>query len=114
MVLAGQAIKRERLLDVLLDPGAELGIGRLPLGEPGRQIAPGFGEITAVVQPAQLAQAVVVDLAGHIVERVAQEVHVTALPCGLRQDLDDRLAEPGMVVGDHELDACEAALAQPQ
>jgi hypothetical protein len=32
-------------------------------------------------------------------------MHITALPCGLGQDLDDRLPEPGVVVRDHELDA---------
>ena len=47
----GQPVEGERPLDVLLDPGAELGVDRLPLGQPGREIAPGLGEIAAVVQP---------------------------------------------------------------
>jgi hypothetical protein len=51
VVLARQPIEGERLLDVLLDPAAELGIGRLPLGEPGRQVAPGFGEVAPIVEP---------------------------------------------------------------
>ena len=83
VMLAGQPVEGQRLLDVLLDPGTEPGVGRLPFGEPSRQIPPGLGEIAPVVQPAELAQAVVVDLARHVVERIAQEVHVTALPCGL-------------------------------
>jgi hypothetical protein len=37
VVLARQAIKGQGLFNVLLDPGAELGVGRLPLGEPGRE-----------------------------------------------------------------------------
>ena len=91
MVLAGQPVEGQRLLDVLLDPAAELGVGRLPLGEPGRQIPPGLGEVAPVVEPAELAQTVVVDLARHVIKGVAQEVHITALPCRLGQDLDDRL-----------------------
>jgi hypothetical protein len=39
---------------------------------------------------------------------------VAALPGRLRQDLDDRLPEPGVVIRDHELDAGQAAPAQPQ
>jgi hypothetical protein len=57
----------QRLLDVPLDPGAELGVGRLPLGEPGRQVAPGLGEVAPVIEPTQLTQAVVVDLARYLV-----------------------------------------------
>jgi hypothetical protein len=34
-----------------------------------------------------------------------QQAHVTALPSGFGQHLDDGLAEAGVVVGDHELDA---------
>jgi hypothetical protein len=45
-----------------------------------------------------VAQTVVVDVARHVVQRVPEEVHVAALPCGLRQDLDDCLPEPGVVV----------------
>ena len=60
MVLARQPVEGQGLLDVLLDPAAQLGVGRLPLGEPGREITPGLSEVPSVVQPAQLAQAVVV------------------------------------------------------
>jgi hypothetical protein len=52
----------------------------VPLGQPGREIAPCLGEVAPVVQPAQLPQAIVVNLARHLVERIAQEVYVTALP----------------------------------
>jgi hypothetical protein len=48
------------------------------------------------------------------IERVAQEVRVTALPGRLRQDLAARLLEAGVVVADDELDAGEAALLEPR
>jgi hypothetical protein len=96
VVLARQSVESQGLLDVLLDPGTELGVGRLSLGEPRRAWP---RRDPPVVQPAELAQAVVVDLAGHVIERIAQEVHVAALPGGFRQHLDDRLPEPGVVVG---------------
>ena len=57
VVLARQPVKAQRLRDVLLDPAAELGIGRLPFGEPRREVAPGLGEIAPIVEPAQLTQA---------------------------------------------------------
>ena len=47
-----------------------------------------------------------------MVEGVAQEVHIAALPGGLGQDLGDALAQAGVVVGDDELHAGEAALPQ--
>ncbi len=39
-------------------------------------------------------------------------MHVTALVGGLGQPLADRRLEGGMVVGDHELNRVQAALAQ--
>jgi hypothetical protein len=105
VVLARQPVEGQGLLDALLDPTAQLQVSGLPLGEPCREVAPGLAEIASVVQPPEFPQAVVVDLAWHVVERVAQEVHVTALPSGLGQDFDDRLLEAGMIVRDHELDA---------
>jgi hypothetical protein len=51
-MLAGQLVEGERLLDVLLDPGAQLGVGGLPLGEPSRQVPLGLGEIAPIVKPA--------------------------------------------------------------
>lgn len=41
-------------------------------------------------------------------------MHVTALIGGLWQDLADRRPQPGMVVGDDELDTGEPALAQAE
>jgi hypothetical protein len=40
-------------------------------------------------------------------------MQLTALPRRLRQGLDDRLPDPGMIVRGHELDA-DSALAQPE
>src|SRR5262249_43009522 len=42
--------------------------------------------------------------AGFLADALAQEVHITALPCRLGQDLGDRLAQAGMVIRDRQLD----------
>jgi hypothetical protein len=84
LVLARQPIEGERFLYVLLDPAAKLGVGGLALGQRSREVAPRFGGVAPIVKSPALAQAIVVDLARHVVERVAQEVHVAALPRGLR------------------------------
>jgi hypothetical protein len=60
------------------------------------QVAPG-------VQPAQFLQAVVVSFAWQIVQSVAQEMDVAPLPRRLGQDLFDRLAQAGVVIGDRQL-----------
>ena len=91
--------------DVLLHPVAEPGVGALPAGKPGGEVALRLLQVAPVVEPAQLLQAVVVGLAGHVVEGVPEEMDVAPLPGGLGQDLPEGLAQPGVVVGDHELDA---------
>ena len=68
MVLAQQAVERERLLDRLLGPGDQARGAPLPLGNPGRQIAPGLLDRAPVVESAQLLQAVVIGLAGQVIE----------------------------------------------
>jgi hypothetical protein len=45
-------------------------------------------------------QTVVVDPAWHVVEGVAQEMHVASLVGGLGQNLAQRGAQPGVVVGE--------------
>lgn len=97
----------ERLLRVLLHPAGKLGILAAPFGKPGREIAPYLREIAPVIHPAELEQAIVVDLVEHIVERVAQEVHITALPGHAGENLADYLFNR-MIVGDDELDAMHA------
>src|ERR1700756_1032813 len=74
----------------------------------------GFAGPRTGSEPAQLLQAVVVDLAWDIVEGVPEEVDVTALPDRLRQDLADRLLQPRMVVGDHELHPEQAAALEQE
>jgi hypothetical protein len=78
VVLARQPVESQRLLDTLFDPAGQLGIFAGPLGEPGGELAARFAEIAAVVQPTQLLQAVVVDPARHVVERIPEEMHVAA------------------------------------
>ena len=65
----------------------------LPAKEPSCQVA-GFLGVTPIVKPAQFHQAVVGDLAGQVVERIAQEMHITALPISLRNDFHNRPFEP--------------------
>jgi len=47
-----------------------------------------------------------------VIEGVAQEVDIAALEGGVGQDLADGRAQAGMIVGDDQLDAVEAAFAQ--
>jgi hypothetical protein len=70
------------------------------------------GEIAAVVNPAQLLQAIVVHFARLVVEGVAQKMHIAALPYGTRQHLADCPLETLVVVGNDKLDAKQATLLQ--
>ena len=79
MMLARQPVEGQGLFNVLLDPAGQLRVLALPLDQPGGEIPPCLAEIASVVQPAQLLQAVIVDFARHIVERIPQEVHVGAV-----------------------------------
>jgi hypothetical protein len=54
--------------------------------------------------PAQFLQAVVIGLARQVVEGVAEEVHIAPLEDRFGQDLADRHAKAGVIVGDHELE----------
>lgn len=72
----------------------------------------GLGEIAPVVEPAQFLQAIVAMLSRQVIERVPEEMHVAALPGRFRDDLADRRDQAGMVVGDDQLDALEAARLQ--
>ena len=64
-----------------------------------------LSEITPVVKPAQPLQAVVIDLARHVIQRITQKMHVAALPGRLREHFTDRRLQPLMIVGDDKLDA---------
>ena len=107
-----QPVIGQRLLDVVLDPVAQPRIFRLPFAKPLGDVAPHLGNLAPIVKPAQLSQTVVVHPARHIVERVAQEVHIAALPGRLGQDLADRLLEAGMIVADDKLDPGQPARLQ--
>src|SRR2546423_15260512 len=72
-----------------------------------------LGKIAPVIQPAQLLQTVIVDPARHIVERVAQEMHIAPLIGRLRQSLAQRRSEPGVIVGDDKLDTVQTTRLQP-
>src|SRR4029077_10252568 len=112
MVLAGQPVEGEGVLDRFLDPIDELSVAVAPFGDPGGEIAAGLLEVSPVVEPAQLLQAVVVGLARQMVQSVAEEVHVTSLAGRLGEDLADGCAQAGVIVADDELDAVQAAAAQ--
>ena len=72
----GKTVKGQRLTDRILDPVRELGVFRRSLRQPRRQVSLGLREIPPVVQPAQLLEAVVISLAGQVIQRVAEEVDV--------------------------------------
>ncbi len=100
-----QPVEGEGLLDVLLDPVRQRAVAALPALQPGGQVPARLGLVEAMVQPAQLLQAVVVPLARHVIQRVAQEMHVAALPDRLRENLLDRPPQPRVIVGNNVFDA---------
>jgi hypothetical protein len=114
MVLARQAIEDQRLVDVLFDPAGELWIFARPFGEPGGEIAARLGEIASIVEPAQFLLAFIVDAARYVVERVSQEMHVTALVGCLCQNLAQYRSKPGVIVGHDDLDAVQTARLEPE
>ena len=113
VVLAGQAVKVQRLANRRFHPVGELGIPRLPAREPRLEVLLGLFEIPPVVEPAQLLPAIVVGFAGEIVQCVPQKVHVAPLPHRLGQQLPDRPFDPGVIVGDHKLHPPQPARLQP-
>jgi hypothetical protein len=66
VVLQRQPVIDDRLLDVLLDPIARLGMLGLPAGQLGGDIATHLDEFAPVVNPAQLLQAVIGQLARQV------------------------------------------------
>jgi len=86
-----QPVIGQRLLDVLFDPAAQLGVLGMPLGEPGGEVAADLDELAPVIDPTQLLQAIVGQFARQMVERISKEMHVAALPGSAGQDLADRL-----------------------
>ena len=112
VVSSRQPVERQRLADAPLDPVDQLRVLALPFADPGRQIPLGLLEVPPVVDPAQLLQTVVVRLARQVVQGVAQEVHVAALPGRFRQNLADRPLQTRVVVGHDELDPVQAPLLE--
>ena len=70
MVLAGQAVEGEGLLDIVFNPADELFVAAAPFGDPSREIAAGFLDRASIVESAQLLQAVAVGLARQMVESI--------------------------------------------
>ena len=64
--------------------------------------------------PSQFLQAVVIGLARQVVEGVAEEVHKAPPEGRFGEDLADRHAKAGVIVGDDELDAVEAPPTQAE
>src|ERR1700739_2030414 len=114
MMLAREPVEGERLLDGFLGPGDEFRVTGCPFGDPSGEVATGLLDRASVVEPAQLLQAIVVGLAGQMVEGVAEEMHVTSLEGGLGKDLADGRAKAGMIVGDDEFDVVQASPAQAE
>lgn len=114
VVFARLAVEGPGLLDVFFDPGAELGVFWRPVVEPAAEVLACFCGVAAVVEPAQFGEAIVVGFAREMVEGVAQKVDVAALPCGLGEDFCDGTFEAGMVAGNGEAHAAQAALLEAE
>jgi hypothetical protein len=71
-----------------------------------------LGGGATVVAPEQFSQAIFIGHAGEMVEGVAQEVEVAALPCGLGEDLGDGTLEAGVIVAD-PLSSCRTLRTLP-
>ena len=63
-----------------LDPVGEPRIALCPTQEPRLQVLLGLLQVAAVVELAEFLPAIVISLAGQVVERVAEKMHVTPLP----------------------------------
>ncbi len=113
VVLARQAVEGQRFADVGFDPVGELGVARRPAREPRLEVLLRFFEIAPVVEPAQLLAAIVVGFARQIVEDIAEEVHVAALPHGFGQQLAHGALQARVIVGDDKLHAVEPPRLQP-
>src|SRR5438270_6117685 len=106
MLSSTQPVSFEYLPDHLASQAAR---SRRASGRSRRSPGSGFAGPRTGSQPAQLLQAVVADLARHVVERVGQEIHVAALIGGFRQSLAQRRPEAGVIIGEDELDAVRTA-----
>jgi hypothetical protein len=73
-----------------------------------------LGGVAAVVEPAQFCEAIVVGFAREIVECIAKEMNVAALPCGLWEDFSDGALEAWMIIGNGEANAGEATLLETE
>ena len=94
MVLAGQTVESEGFFDRLLDPVDELPVAIAPSDDPGGKVATSFLDISPVVKPAELLQAVVVGFAREMVQSVAEEVHIAPLDGRLGEDLAEAERRP--------------------
>ena len=112
VVLAREPVDVQRLADLRLDPVGQPRIALRPALEPRLQVLLGLLQVAAVVEPAQLLTAIIIGLAGQVVERVPKKMHVAALPDRLGQQLRNSPLQPGVVVGDDELDPVQAASLQ--
>lgn len=72
VMLARQTKEGPYPFDVLLDPGAQSRIARRPFGKP-------CGEIAAIVESAELLQAVVAMLPRQMVEGIPEEMRIGAV-----------------------------------
>jgi hypothetical protein len=103
-----QAVAGQRLLDVLLELSAELHIltaifeARRPSRIALRR--DGAGRRSSATPAGRR----------HIIKRVPEEVHVTALHTAFAQDIPDRGLEARVIVRDNELDAGKPGFLRPR
>ena len=100
------------MLYVILYPTTKLGIALFPFSQPGSKVLLGFLEISPIIKPSQLGEAVIVSLSWEMVESIAQEVNVAALPGGFWEHFLNGLDQAAVVIGNRELDTAQASFFQ--
>jgi hypothetical protein len=111
MFSSTQPVSFEYLPDHLVSQAAR---SRRASGRLRRCPGSGFAGPRTGSQPTQLLQAVIVNPARHVVERVAQKMHVAALVGRLRRYLAQRCPQAGMIVGHDKLHAVQTARLEPE
>lgn len=114
VVLSRKTVERQRLFDVVFRPIAELGISATLLLKPRSQVFSCLVDAAPVIDPAQFRKAVVIGFPRHLIQGVAQETHIAALPHRLCEYLGDGLPQTGVIVADNQLHTVHVPLLQRQ
>src|SRR5208337_2031632 len=98
VMLERQTVIVKRFSYVFFDPCAQLRIFFLPAVQPLGQVLLGLAEITPVINPAKLLEAVIICLSRQVIQGVSQEMNIAALPNRFWQNLPYCPLKPRMVI----------------